>query len=130
MRRSTDRILVSHAGNLPRPRELDELIEGGRVRERAHSAAYHARLPAAVRWIVDRQVELGIDIVNDGEYVKAGSYGGYIYDRVSGFELEPSAPKVPPKPARVGGRDPRPVPRVSASVLRVRRSGRTVPPAG
>ena len=43
-------------------------------------------LPEATSWIVDRQIELGVDIVNDGEYVKDGSFGGYIEDRVSGFE--------------------------------------------
>ncbi len=128
MRRSTDRILVSHAGNLPRPPALDELIEGGRVRERAHSAEYHARLPAAVRWIVDRQIELGVDIVNDGEYVKAGSYGGYIYDRVSGFELVPYDPSIPPKRAGVGERDRRQFPGFYASGLWLSGSGGPIRP--
>ena len=68
MRHSTDRILVSHAGNLPRPDDVNALLaKQGRRR-------VLERLPSAVKEIVDRQIELGVDIVNDGEYVKAGSY--------------------------------------------------------
>src|SRR5712691_5265760 len=107
MRRSSDRILVSHAGNLPRPDYLNELIDGGLARERSRSDEYHVRLPKAVQWIVDRQIELGVDIVDDGEYVKAGSYGGYMQERVSGFESLPTDPKRPPKRAGVGERDRR-----------------------
>ena len=76
MRSSKDRILVSHAGNLPRPTSLDELIDGGRATQGANTDEYRRRLPEAVKWIVDRQAELGVDVVNDGEYAKAGSYGG------------------------------------------------------
>src|SRR5215831_6724855 len=110
MRFSTDRILVSHTGNLPRPASLDELIEinadGPAPFPRLFdSAAYHARLPHAVAEIVDRQIDLGVDVVNDGEYVKAGSYGGYIHDRLSGFEKRAYDPVVGPKRAPPSGRD-------------------------
>jgi 5-methyltetrahydropteroyltriglutamate--homocysteine methyltransferase len=105
MRQSTDRILVSHAGNLPRPDALNELIDGGRNTQGANQEEYHRRLPKAVQWIVDRQVELGIDVVNDGEYIKAGSYGGYIYSRLSGIENQPADPKRAPRSAGTGGRD-------------------------
>src|SRR5262249_59989270 len=104
MRRSTDRILVSHAGNLPRPDSLNELIDGGRARERSLGTEYHDRLPQAVQWIVGRQIELGVDIVNDGEYIKAGSYGGYIHHRGSGFQLVPAGSRRPRKPPRRGER--------------------------
>src|SRR5918996_1244672 len=107
MRRSTDRILVSHAGNLPRPDPLNELIDGGLARERAQRTEYHERLPEAVAWIVGRQAELGVDIVNDGEYVKAGSYGGYMQERVSGFSSVPIDPSRPPKRAGTAERDRR-----------------------
>jgi 5-methyltetrahydropteroyltriglutamate--homocysteine methyltransferase len=103
LRHSTDRILVSHGGNLPRPPELDELIAGGRNRSQSQTDEYHQRLPESVKWCVDRQVECGIDIVNDGEYVKAGSFGGYINDRISGIESLPG--DRPPKNAGTGGRD-------------------------
>jgi 5-methyltetrahydropteroyltriglutamate--homocysteine methyltransferase len=105
MRHSTDRILVSHAGNLPRPDELNELIDGGRNTEPSGSPEYHARLPRAVAYIVEKQVEHGVDVVNDGEYVKAGSYGGYIYPRLAGFEMLPVDPNRPSRSVGTGGRD-------------------------
>jgi len=56
MKHSTDRIRVSHAGNLPRPEYLDELIAGGRMREGSNRKEYHERLPKAIQHIVDRQI--------------------------------------------------------------------------
>ncbi len=117
MRRNTDRILVSHAGNLPRPDDLDELIDGGRARESSGRKEYHERLPRAVSGIVDRQIELGVDIVNDGEYAKAGSYGGYMQERVAGYSTVPLDPSRKPKRAGTAERG------TSAS----RRSRRTLP---
>ena len=104
MRHSNERILVSHAGNLPRPPEIDELVNGGRNITEATGAEYQRRLPDAVKWIVDRQIELGVDIVNDGEYPKAGSFAGYVESRV-GAETEPAPPDLKPKRAGVGARD-------------------------
>ena len=48
--------------------------------------AYNQGLPEATNWIVDQQIELGVDIVNDGEISKRGLFIGYIRDRMSGFE--------------------------------------------
>src|SRR5260370_9277548 len=98
MRHNTDHIRVSHAGNLPRPRYLDELIEDGKNREGSNTAEYHQRLPRGVKEIVDRQIELGVDVVNDGEFAKAGSYGGYMQERVSGYSMVAADPN--PKPNR------------------------------
>ena len=128
MRRSTDRILVSHAGNLPRPDELNALIAGGLSREGSQTPAYQERLPKAVQWIVDRQVELGVDIVNDGEYVKAGSYGGYMQERVSGYSTVPVDPSRPPKRAGTAERDRRDFPGFFASGLWFSGSGGPVRP--
>ena len=128
MRRSTERILVSHAGNLPRPPELDELIAGGRSREGSHRSEYHERLPRAVKWIVDRQSELGVDIVNDGEYVKAGSYGGYMQERVSGYSDVPADPSKPSKRAGTAERDRRDFPGFFASGLWFSGSGGPIRP--
>jgi 5-methyltetrahydropteroyltriglutamate--homocysteine methyltransferase len=105
MRRSSDRILVSHAGNLPRPPELDQLIDGGKAREGADRREYHARLPEGVKGIVEKQIALGVDIVNDGEYAKAGSYGGYMQERVSGYSDVPADPSRKPKRAGTAERD-------------------------
>jgi 5-methyltetrahydropteroyltriglutamate--homocysteine methyltransferase len=128
MRRSADRILVSHAGNLPRPAALNELIDGGLARDRSLTSEYQERLPAAVRWIVERQAEIGIDIVNDGEYVKAGSYGGYIQDRVTGFETRAADAAKPPKRAGTAERDRRDFPGFFESGLWFAGSGGPVRP--
>jgi 5-methyltetrahydropteroyltriglutamate--homocysteine methyltransferase len=128
LRHNTDRILVSHAGNLPRPDSLNQLIDGGLSREGAHRKEYGERLPKAVEWIVDRQIEHGVDIVNDGEYVKAGSYGGYMQERVSGFAAVPVDPSRPPKRAGTAERDRRDFPGFYASGLWFAGSGGPVRP--
>ncbi|MBO0693046.1 MAG: hypothetical protein J2P58_09130, partial [Acidimicrobiaceae bacterium] len=66
MRRSQDRILVSHAGTLPRPEALWDLRGGAEEQ----AAKLEELLPAAVKEVVARQAEIGIDIVNDGEIPK------------------------------------------------------------
>jgi 5-methyltetrahydropteroyltriglutamate--homocysteine methyltransferase len=128
MRHNTDRILVSHAGNLPRPPELDGLIDGGKATQGANSAEYAKRLPAGVKWIVDRQIDLGVDIVNDGEYAKAGSYGGYIHQRVTGYSTVPVDPNKPPKRAFTAERDRRDFPGFFESGLWFAGSGGPVRP--
>lgn len=82
MLRSTERILVSHAGVLPRPEGLQRLFDAG-PRE---LEAFDAALPGAVADVVARQVAAGVDIVNDGEVSKRGLFIGYIRDRMGGFE--------------------------------------------
>ena len=128
MRSSKDRILVSHAGNLPRPPYLDELIESGLRREGSHSPEYNSRLPRAVKEIVQRQAELGIDIVNDGEYAKAGSYGGYMQERVTGYASVPADAARPPKRAGTAERDRRQFPGFYASGLWFSGSGGPIRP--
>ena len=121
MQLSTERILVSHTGNLPRPDTLDRLIDIGEgptpMPRLIDRYAFHQRLPRAVAGIVDRQIELGVDVVNDGEYVKAGSYGGYIHERLSGFESRPYDPMIGPKRAPPSGRDALAFPRIYDSGL-------------
>ena len=70
MRRSSDRILTSHAGSLPRP---DELIEANRQREtgKADEATFQKALRQGVADVVRRQVEAGIAVPGDGEYGKS-----------------------------------------------------------
>jgi len=101
MRRSIDRILVSHAGNLPRPDDLNQLLAVGE-RERM---ALSQRLPSAVAEVVERQIARGVDVANGGEYVKAGSYTGYINQRITGIEVQPVARNRLPKHVGTGGRD-------------------------
>jgi 5-methyltetrahydropteroyltriglutamate--homocysteine methyltransferase len=89
MKRSTDRILVTHVGSLPRPNDLIELY-----RDNAPDGKLLPRLKSAIADVVRRQTETGIDIVNDGEFGKAmrravdyGAWWSYVYDRLAGFEL-------------------------------------------
>ena len=88
MRRSTDRIIVSHAGTLPRPPELQKLFVGGDATE----AAFEAALPEAIDEVVKKQAEIGIDVVNDGEFGKSTSWSLYALQRLSGFELRAVPP--------------------------------------
>jgi 5-methyltetrahydropteroyltriglutamate--homocysteine methyltransferase len=88
MKHSTDRILTTHVGSLPRPPGLLEMMQANEG-SRAFDAPDHAaRLRAAVGDIVRKQVELGIDIVDDGEYGKP-SFVTYMNERLGGFEPEP-----------------------------------------
>jgi 5-methyltetrahydropteroyltriglutamate--homocysteine methyltransferase len=128
LRSSKERILVSHAGNLPRPIELNSLIDDGKATDRAAGDEYQKRLPAAINGIVDRQIELGVDVVNDGEYAKAGSYGGYIHSRVIGFSNVPVDPSKPPKRAGTAERDRRDFPGFFTSGLWFTGSGGPVRP--
>jgi 5-methyltetrahydropteroyltriglutamate--homocysteine methyltransferase len=84
MKRSTDRILTTHTGSLPRPPDLVEMIRANEAGDLADRAAFNERVRAAVAEVVRRQAEAGLDIVNDGEAGKVG-YSTYIKDRVTGF---------------------------------------------
>jgi 5-methyltetrahydropteroyltriglutamate--homocysteine methyltransferase len=114
VRRSTDRILVSHAGALPRPENLQRLFDAGPAEEEAFIAA----LPAAVTDVVGQQVAAGVDVVNDGEISKRGLFTGYIRDRMSGFE-ERTIKQADYQPLNAGvtGRDRRDFPGFYAAGL-------------
>src|ERR1700731_3296448 len=92
MQRSTDRIITTHAGSLPRPADLLEIMTS-EVAEKGGKAAPHAgRLREAVKEIVNRQIELGIDVIDDGEFGKP-SFVSYVNERLSGFEPDAQAPR-------------------------------------
>ena len=127
MRHSTHRIRSTHGGNLPRPAAFDALLRQGPV----VTAEVAAELPGAVRYVVDRQLECGVDVVNDGEYVKAaggGAYSGYIHQRVSGWEELPVDPARPRKREGVGERERRMFPGFYESGLWLQGSGGPVRP--
>jgi 5-methyltetrahydropteroyltriglutamate--homocysteine methyltransferase len=87
---STDRILTTHTGSLPRPKPLVDLIlareEGGAV----DAGAFEAETARAVEDVVARQIAAGIDVVSDGEMSKP-SYTTYIRHRVAGIAPDPRA---------------------------------------
>ena len=86
MKRSSERILTTHAGSLPRPADLLDVVERDGAKAFAAAAAA-ARLRAAVAGIVRKQAELGIDVVDDGEYGKP-SFVSYINERLGGYEVD------------------------------------------
>ncbi len=127
MKRSTSHILCSHGGNLPRPAQFDAKL----AKFDQHKDEIAVELPDAVQWVVDRQIECGVDIINDGEYVKAangGSYGSYIVDRVTGFDYMEVDSSVPPKRANTAERDRRDFPGFYESGLWFAGSGGPVRP--
>jgi len=88
---STDRILTTHVGSLPRPADLIALF-----RDNAPMGTLEPRLASAVAEVVGRQHDAGIAIVNDGEFGKPmpsevdfGAWTNYIYQRLTGFEVQP-----------------------------------------
>ena len=84
MSSSTDRILTTHTGSLPRPDDLIKTMwakgDGIPVDEQALAE----RVTTAVKEIVDKQIAAGVNVINDGEMSKS-SYAIYVKDRLHGF---------------------------------------------
>jgi 5-methyltetrahydropteroyltriglutamate--homocysteine methyltransferase len=110
MKRSTDRIIVSHAGTLPRPDDLREMMATGDSR----AEEFTKRLPGAVKEVVQKQVETGIDVVNDGEFGKREGFSSYPRSRLGGIEVREFGPGEGPAPRDVQGRDRRDFPGFAA----------------
>jgi 5-methyltetrahydropteroyltriglutamate--homocysteine methyltransferase len=105
MRQSTDRILTTHTGSLPRPARIVELMLVEKARAADVGAGHAPPLPQsddhghntldeavrdAIAEAVRRQVEVGLDVINDGEQGRT-DYTVHVLDRLSGFE-GPSSP--------------------------------------
>jgi 5-methyltetrahydropteroyltriglutamate--homocysteine methyltransferase len=88
MKHSTDGILTTHTGSLPRPDELVSLLEGHDQRQAHGDAGFQQRVTEAVAEIVKKQAASGVTVVNDGEMSKVG-YSTYVTDRVTGFSDQP-----------------------------------------
>jgi len=81
---STDRILTTHAGSLPRPDDIVAMMRARTLSEKRDDAADAARVKGAVKEVVARQAKIGIDIVDDGEYGKP-SFVTYVRERLGGL---------------------------------------------
>jgi 5-methyltetrahydropteroyltriglutamate--homocysteine methyltransferase len=79
-----DRILTTHAGSLPRPADLIELMWARMDGQDVDPVALEDRMKSAVAEVVDKQRELGIDVISDGEMSKPG-FSTYVSERFSGF---------------------------------------------
>jgi len=86
---SSERILTTHVGSLPRPRAMLDLIAAREAGEAVDAAAFEAQSAKAVAEIVAQQVACGIDVVSDGEQSKP-SYATYVKHRLAGIDMDPS----------------------------------------
>jgi 5-methyltetrahydropteroyltriglutamate--homocysteine methyltransferase len=84
MKRSTDRILTTHAGSLPRPADLTRMMWDLLDEKPVDEGKLRARVREAVADVVQKQRDAGIDIVSDGEMSKVG-FSNYVMQRYSGF---------------------------------------------
>jgi 5-methyltetrahydropteroyltriglutamate--homocysteine methyltransferase len=102
MKRSTERILVTHAGSLARPKDLMEMLLARNDGKPYDGEALAKRIHGAVREVVEKQIACGVDIVNDGELGKS-NFSRYTRERLSGFVERPAKPDF--KPTSIFGRD-------------------------
>jgi len=94
MKRSSDRILTTHAGSLPRPADLLDLMRAAPDGRRPDPATCAARVRGAVAEVVRQQVDCGLDIVDDGEMGKP-SFVTYVAERLAGFAPSGDPPDLP-----------------------------------
>ncbi|HET9904331.1 MAG TPA: cobalamin-independent methionine synthase II family protein [Xanthobacteraceae bacterium] len=91
MKRSTNRILTTHTGSLPRPQQVIERLFAQQKNPTAHDPEFDRAVDAAVADVVAKQVEAGIDVINDGEQGRP-DYTVHVKDRLTGFEGESAPP--------------------------------------
>lgn len=94
MKTSTDRILTTHVGSLPRSKAVSDGVFAQEKGELNDIADFKTTISKAVKDVVAKQVASGVDIVSDGEMSKI-SYATYIKDRITGFDGD--SPRNPPK---------------------------------
>jgi 5-methyltetrahydropteroyltriglutamate--homocysteine methyltransferase len=102
MQRSTERILTTHAGSLPQPDDLRDMLMAKDDGRPYDQAAFATRVRSAVAEVVRQQMASGLDIINDGELSKR-SFSTYARERLSGLEECP--PTVDEPPSMISGRD-------------------------
>ncbi len=91
MKLSTDRILVTHVGSLPRTQEVVDLLFAQDRGEPIDERRFDETMRRATADVVRRQAEAGVDVVSDGETSKI-SYATYIRHRLTGFEGDSPRP--------------------------------------
>ena len=85
MQLSTDHILTTHAGSLPRPDDLAQMLYAVIDGKPVDQTAFDERVRTAIADVVARQRKVGIDVISDGELGKVG-FSNYVIQRMSGFE--------------------------------------------
>ncbi len=84
MKQSSQRILTTHTGSLPRPYDLQQMLEAQDHGDPGDRAIFERQVQEAVNAIVQQEASSGIDVVNDGEMSKI-SYSTYVKNRLTGF---------------------------------------------
>jgi len=87
MKRSESRILTTHTGSLPRSPELQELLRSRLDPKVGEAEEFRTGVDEGVADVVAKQVEIGIDVINDGEQARV-QYATYVKDRLTGFDGE------------------------------------------
>jgi len=91
MRTSTDRILTTHCGSLPRPAHLSDLLLRQEAGETVDQALLHRESASAVSAVIAAQRAAGIDVISDGEQPRVG-FSMYVPMRMEGFGGESQRP--------------------------------------
>jgi 5-methyltetrahydropteroyltriglutamate--homocysteine methyltransferase len=99
VKRSERKILTTHVGSLPRPRELLLPLHARDSGEPVDAAALERQISAAIESVVYRQTGLGLDVVNDGEHGRA-SFATYANTRIGGLERVMRPPRHVARPTR------------------------------
>jgi len=89
MKQSTERILTTHVGSLPRPPDLLEMIQAKEQGQPFNAAGLAGRVKSAVDEVVRKQAAAGIDILADGEMGRFG-FIPYVNERLTGLEARPN----------------------------------------
>src|SRR3979409_313198 len=85
MHRSTSRILTTHTGSLPRPPDLVAMLNAKELGEPYGAKVFAARVERAISEVVQLQVDVGIDVIGDGEHSKF-NWMAYARGRLTGLE--------------------------------------------
>jgi len=103
MKRSTDRILTTHTGSLPRTEAVLAMLQQAVQGTAPSPDEFEAAVRDGVTEVVRRQVQAGLDVVNDGEMSKY-SFNSYHTDRLSGFSIKeiPVPADAPPARGPIG----------------------------
>jgi 5-methyltetrahydropteroyltriglutamate--homocysteine methyltransferase len=91
MKRSIERILTTHTGSLPRTAKVIELLLAEQRNRGARKAEFKAAVGEAIARVVQKQIESGIDVINDGEQGRT-DYTVHVLDRLAGFDGESAPP--------------------------------------
>ncbi len=102
MKRSSERILTTHAGSLPQPDDLKQMLAAKNNSEPYDQEAFARRVRSAVAEVVKKQIDCGLDVINDGEVGKP-NFSRYARERLSRFVERPA--KSEERPSTIFGRD-------------------------